>query len=204
MQNKLQELTDKLYNEGLSKGKQEAEQLLADAKVKASDIIAKANQEAQAILEKAKADAQEIKTKTENDVKMATNQVFATIKQQIESVITAKSVSGQVKSAMDDVEFIKTILSTIVKAFNPDNSDSVSLDIILPEAKKAELETYLKENIQKNCSAGVDIQFNKSVSNGFKIGPKDQGYMISFTDKEFNALIQEYLRPKTKQLLFGE
>ena len=26
MQNKLQELTDKLYNEGLSKGKQEAEE----------------------------------------------------------------------------------------------------------------------------------------------------------------------------------
>ena len=33
MQNKLQELTDKLYNEGLSKGKQEGEELLAKAKV---------------------------------------------------------------------------------------------------------------------------------------------------------------------------
>ena len=32
MQNKLQELTDRLYNEGLSKGKQEGEELLAKAK----------------------------------------------------------------------------------------------------------------------------------------------------------------------------
>lgn len=32
MQNKLQELTDKLYNEGLSKGKQEAEEMVAKAK----------------------------------------------------------------------------------------------------------------------------------------------------------------------------
>ena len=31
MSNKLQELTEKLYNEGLSKGKEEGEQLLARA-----------------------------------------------------------------------------------------------------------------------------------------------------------------------------
>ena len=40
MQNKLQELTDKLYNEGLSKGKQEGEELLAKAKVQAEEIVA--------------------------------------------------------------------------------------------------------------------------------------------------------------------
>ena len=41
MQNKLQELTDRLYNEGLSKGKQEGEELLAKAKVQADEMIAK-------------------------------------------------------------------------------------------------------------------------------------------------------------------
>lgn len=204
MQNKLQELTDKLYNEGLSKGKQEAEKLLADAKTKASEIIANANKEAEAIIAKAKADAQEIKTKTENDVKMASSQAFTSIRQQIESVITAKAVSQQVKSALSDVEFIKTILSSVVKAFNPNNPESVALEIILPADKKTELESYLKQNTHANLNAGTEIKFSKSVSNGFKIGPKDEGYMISFTEKDFDALIQEYLRPKTKQLLFGE
>ena len=42
MQNKLQELTDKLYNEGLSKGKQEGEDILAKAKVQADEIVTKA------------------------------------------------------------------------------------------------------------------------------------------------------------------
>ena len=46
MQNKLQELTDRLYNEGLSKGKQEGEELLAKAKVQADEMIAKAQAEA--------------------------------------------------------------------------------------------------------------------------------------------------------------
>ena len=46
MQNKLQELTDKLYKEGLSKGKQEGEEILAKAKVQADEIVAKAKAEA--------------------------------------------------------------------------------------------------------------------------------------------------------------
>ena len=42
MQDKLQELTDRLYNEGLSKGKQEGEELLRKAHEEAEGIVAEA------------------------------------------------------------------------------------------------------------------------------------------------------------------
>ena len=44
---------------------------------------------------------------------------------------------------------------------------------------------------------------SKKVSGGFKIGPKEGGYFVSFTDETFNELIAEYLRPATKKILFG-
>ena len=50
---------------------------------------------------------------------------------------------------------------------------------------------------------GVEASFSKKVAGGFRIGPKDGGYFISFTDETFNELISEYLRPATKKLLFG-
>ena len=40
MDNKLKELTDKLYGEGLEKGRAEAERLVADAEAKAAKIVA--------------------------------------------------------------------------------------------------------------------------------------------------------------------
>jgi V/A-type H+-transporting ATPase subunit E len=202
MQNKLQELTDKLYNEGLSKGKQEAEQMMANAKNEAAQIIAQAKEQAQEILAKAQNDAAELKSKTENDVKMASLQAFTAVKQQIESVITAKTLAPA-KSAVAETEFLKEIVKAIVTAFNPQNSDSVALDIILPAEKQAELEQFAKEQLSKICSAGVDVQFSKGVQGGFKIAPKGEGYMLSFTDKDFENIIAEYLRPKTKELLFG-
>ena len=202
MQNKLQELTDKLYNEGLSKGKQEAEQMKANAKNEAAQIIAQAKEQAQEILAKAQSEAAELKSKTENDVKMASLQAFTAVKQQIEGVIVAKTLAPA-KAAVAETEFLKEIVKAIVGAFNPENSDSMALDIILPAEKQAELEQFAKEQLSKICSAGVDVQFSKGVQGGFKIAPKGEGYMLSFTDKDFENIIAEYLRPKTKELLFG-
>lgn len=203
MQNKLQELTEKLYNEGLSKGKQEAEQMKANAKNEAAQIIAQAKEQAQEILAKAQAEAAELKSKSENDVKMAAQQTFTAVKKQIEDAIIAKSVAAPVKTATSDVEFLKVIIKDIVAAFNPENSDSVALELILPAEKQKELDTYAKETLAKICSAGVDVQFSKGVQGGFRISPKGEGYMLSFTDKDFENIIAEYLRPKTKTLLFG-
>ena len=202
MQNKLQELTDKLYNEGLSKGKQEAEQMKANAKTEAAQISAQAKEQAQEILAKAQSEAAELKSKTENDVKMASLQAFTAVKQQIEGVIVAKTLAPA-KAAVAETEFLKEIVKAIVGAFNPENSDSMALDIILPAEKQAELEQFAKEQLSKICSAGVDVQFSKGVQGGFKIAPKGEGYMLSFTDKDFENIIAEYLRPKTKELLFG-
>ena len=74
MQNKLQELTDKLYNEGLSKGKEEGEALLAKAKAEAAEIVAAAKKEAAGIISKAENEANDFKTKVAGDVKMAASQ----------------------------------------------------------------------------------------------------------------------------------
>ena len=74
MADKLQELTDKLYNEGLSKGKQEGERILADAKQKATSIIEEAKAEAQSILQQAQKEAEDLRTKVGSDIRMASDQ----------------------------------------------------------------------------------------------------------------------------------
>ena len=74
MQNKLQELTDKLYQEGLSKGKQEGENLVAQAKAEADRIIKEAQAEANRIVTEAQKEAEDMKTKVAADIQMASAQ----------------------------------------------------------------------------------------------------------------------------------
>ena len=204
MQNKLQELTDKLFNEGLSKGKEEAELMITKAKKEASEIITKAKEEALAIVNNAKKESAELESKVKNDITMASNQSIAALKQQIETSLINLTISKQVKSVMSDTEFIKEIIKTVVLAFNSNKAGSTPLNLILPESQQVQLDSFLKDELTKELGTTIDLKFVKQQSLGFKIGPKDEGYLLSFTEEDFQKLIAQYLRPKTKTLLFGK
>lgn len=204
MQNKLQELTEKLYNEGLSKGKQEAENLIVNAKAEAEKIITQANAQAKEIVEKAQKESAEIKKKVESDINIASGQTISSIKQQIEDIIITKTIKNPVKAAASDPDFIKSVITTIAKAFDASNPNSVGLDLILPEAMKQQLQSYIESEIPTLLTSPIDVEYQKGISSGFKIGPKDGGYKISFTGNDFESIIGEYIRPATKKILFSE
>ena len=203
MQDKLQELTDRLYNEGLSKGKHDGEELLQRAHAEADRIIAYAKAEADRIISKAEKDAEELKTKVAADVKMAATQSIAVTKQEIEKMVVTKAATEGVKANMDNAAFVKDLITSVVKAFNPQNASPVDLNLILPESLKAEVEPFVKNEIAKQFKGEVNVEYSKKINGGFKVAPKDGGYVLQFTDDEFTQLIANYLRPTTKKILFG-
>jgi V/A-type H+-transporting ATPase subunit E len=201
MHNKLQELTDKLYNEGLSKGKQEGEEILAKAKVQAEEIIAKAKAEAEAVMAAANKAAEDLKTKVQSDLKMAAAQSIAATKKDIETLVVTKMTAEQTAAALTSAEFVKEVILAVAKSFNTE--EPVDLEVVLPEKLKKDLEPFVAAGLAKALKGNVEATFTKKIAGGFTIGPKDGGYFISFTDETFNALISEYLRPATKKILFG-
>ena len=201
MQNKLQELTDKLYNEGLSKGKQEGEELLAKAKVQAEEMVAKAEAEAAQIIAAAQKQADEIKSKVSSDIRMASSQSLAATRKDIETLIVGKMTGEPVKKALASADFVKEIIKAVAEKFTTEGP--VDLALVLPENLQKDLEPFVNTELSKILNAGVEASFSKKVSGGFKIGPKEGGYFVSFTDETFDQLISEYLRPAIKKILFG-
>ena len=203
MQDKLQELTDRLYNEGLSKGKQDGEELLQKAQAEADRIVAYAKAEADRIVAQANKEAEELKTKVAADVKMAATQSIAVTKQEIEKMVVTNAATQGVKANMGNASFVKELITSVVKAFNPANASPVDLNLILPEALKAEIEPFVKNEIANQFKGEVNVDYSKKMNGGFKVAPKDGGYVLQFTDDEFTQLIANYLRPATKKILFG-
>lgn len=204
MDNKLQALTDKLYNEGLSKGKQEAEVVLAKARNQAESLLAEAREEAAEIVSKAQKEAAALQTKVAGDLRMASEQSITATRQYIEQMVLTNSVGENVSRALSDTAFVKELLRTVVGAFNAASPESVPLSVILPETMKKDLEGALEAEIRKDLGAGVEISYAKGLSQGFKVGPADGGYRISFTADDFSGMIAAYLRPATRKILFGE
>ena len=198
---KLQELTQKLYEEGLAKGKQDGEALLQKAQSEAEGIVKQAQEEAEAILAKARKDAEDFKVKVEGDVKMAAQQAVQATRSDIENLVVSKVVDGTVDKALSNEEYIKGIITAVAQKFSAD--EPADLSLVLPESLKGALEPFVKNELGKLLGKGVDASFSKKVAGGFKIGPKDGGYFVSLTDDTFKDLIGSYLRPATKKLLFG-
>ena len=198
---KLQELTQKLYEEGLAKGKQDGEALLQKAQSEAEGIVKQAQEEAEAILAKARKDAEDFKVKVEGDVKMAAQQAVQATRTDIENLVVSKVVDGTVDKALANEDYIKGIITAVAQKFSAD--EPADLSLVLPESLKKSLEPFVKNELGKLLGKGVDASFSKKVAGGFKIGPKDGGYFVSLTDDTFKDLIGSYLRPATKKLLFG-
>lgn len=203
MQNKLQELTDKLYNEGLSKGKQEAEQLKKNAQAEAEKIIAEARAKADAILEEVKKEAEQTRIKVENDLRMASTQTITAIRHQVEQILIAKALNAPVKAVLSDGSIVKELIISVVKAFDAANPEPKELEVILPASLQKEFSEAVEKDILSEMSNGVEISYSKQIAAGFRIGPKDGGFIISFTEGDFERIIAQYLRPATKKLLFG-
>lgn len=202
MDNKLQELTDRLYNEGLSKGKEEGEALLAKAKSDAAGIVAEAEKQAAAIIAKAEKEAEGYKIKVTGDLKMAAVQSIQATKKDIENLIVFKMSGAATGKALSEEAFVKEIIKAVAEKFSA--SESKDLNLVLPESLKAGLEQFVKTELVKILGGEVKASFSKKISGGFTIGPKDGSYFISLTDETFKELISEYLRPATKKLVFGE
>ena len=192
MENKLQQLTQKLYEEGLEKGRSEAEKCVADAHKEAEEIIRKAEDK-----------AEDVAKNTATEISLAGKQAVARLKAEIASLITAKSTSEGVKAAAMDGAFLKEMLLSVAKNWNGASAGKVELKALLPEAKRTELDAAFEKATKELLKEGIEVGYSKEVKSGFRISEKDGGYYISFADADLEALVSEYLREKVSNMLFG-
>ncbi len=197
---KLQQLTDKLYQEGLEKGRAEADSLVAEAEARAAKIVAEAEARAAKIVTDAERKAEDVEKNAMTEIALAGKQAVAKIKSEIETLIVAKVSAEGVKSANLDPAFIKEMLLAVAANWN--NGAKADLKALLPEAKKAELGAAFDAAAGALLAEGIEVGFSADVKSGFKVGEKNGGYYISFSDESFEALLGGYLREKAAELLF--
>ncbi len=204
MQKKLQELTEKIYQEGVDKARQEAETIISEAEKKAADILSEAEKKAAASIEKAEKEAADLNKNALNELQLSSRQAISDLKQEIVNLVQVKTIEPEARGAFKELAFTRDIIQSIVDKWDPESSDNVDLQVLLPEKQQKEFELFFKQKARDLLDKGLDVKFSDRLKGGFKIGPKDGSYLVSFSDEDFDHFFKLYMRPRLIELLFGK
>ena len=196
MNTTLQELTDKLYAEGVEKGKEKASAIVAEAEQKAQDIIAAAEKDAAMKRDVAAKAAAELDKNTRSELKLFAGQAVNAVKTELTNIIADKITAEAVKAATTDPKFMQELITKLALQMVKDGK-------VVIEANDAQaLRNYVAVSAKNALDNGIEIKEVKGIKTHFAIARKDGGFKLAFGDDELIAYFKEYLRPQLIELLF--
>lgn len=197
MDAKIQELTDKIYKEGVEKGNAEADRIIVGAKEKEAAIVRQAEEKAAQLIADAQRQAGELTKNTRAELRLYTQQALEALKSEVTDMITGRITADNVKAAMADASFMQKTILEIVKSWAKNEQATIST------TDAQALTAYFEANAKTLLDKGVKIEQVNGKPACFTLAPADGSYKISFGEEEFIAYFKDFLRPQLIELLFG-
>ena len=193
---KIQELTEKIFREGVEKGQAEAARIVEKAKAEAEQIIAEAKKKAVEIEAQAKKTATETENNTKNELKLYTAQSLSALKSEVANVLTATSVVKAVDTLVADKDFLCKFTVALASKWVENEP------IVIESADADMLKAYFAKEAKAVLDKGVTIEKVNGRNALFTIQPEDGSYKVSFGKEEFEDYFKSFLRPQLVQMLF--
>ncbi|MDP2519705.1 hypothetical protein [Shimia thalassica] len=210
------ELIDKLRNDGIAAGRQEAERLRAEAEAEAARIVAEAKKEATGYLRKAHTDADNYVKAGEEALNTAMRDAVLSMKSELTRRFAA-DVQRLVTQEMADPELMRQLILEVVGTTARQADLEGKIDVILP------VKAATQEDIKKNAD---DIQHGKltkyvlgltaemlredvtlhvadDLKEGIRMRSDGEGVVLDLSDAAVGSVLLEHLQPRFQAVLEG-
>ncbi|WP_294594041.1 hypothetical protein [Bacteroides sp.] len=196
MENKIQELTDKIYREGVEKGNVEAQKLIVKAQEEAKKIVEDAHKEAESIVATAHKSAGELAENTKSELKLFAGQAVNALKSEIATMVTDTIVNADIKAFTADKNYLNAFIVALASKW------SANEPIIISTADAEGLKKFFAAQAKDLLDKGVKIEQVNGIKTLFSISPADGSYKVNFGEEEFMNYFKEFLRPQLVEMLF--
>ena len=193
---KIQELTEKIYREGVEKGQAEADRIVGEAKQSAEQIIAEAREQAKAIEAQAQKKASELDTNTKSELKLYTSQALNALKSEIANVLCDKVAKDDAAGGAADKNFLGQFAVMLASKWADNEA------VVLSSSEADSLKEYFSKQAKELLDKGVTINKVNGKDTLLTIAPADGSYKVNFGKEEFEAYFKNFLRPQLIEMLF--
>ena len=158
MENKIQELTDKIYREGVEKGNEEAQRLIANAQEEAKKIIEDARKEAESIVNSSR-------------------------KSEVATMVTDKLITASVKDFAQDKDYLNAFIVALASKWSID--EPIVISTADAESLKKYFAAHAKALLDKGVTIqqvnGIKTLFTVSPADGsYKVNFGEEEFMNYF------------------------
>ncbi len=188
MSQQVQELIDKIKNEGIEQAESKASEITAEAQKQAQQIIADAKAQAEQILNDAKTQIAKQEESSQKILQQASRDTLLSLRKSVESILNS-IVQKEVGSSLD-ANKLSDVISNVVKESSKQAGKDSSIEVLL-NAKdlKAVGDTFISK-LQKEIKEPLNIQSSDDVAKGFTISYDSGKSSFDFTDES----LAEYFR----------
>lgn len=197
MEKNIQELTEKMFRDGVEKGQAEAQRLIEEARRQAESIITEARKEAEATKLAAKKTADELDSNTRSELKLFAGQALNALKSEVATMVTDGVVKAAVKNVTDDKEVMAGFIARMAEQFGTKGA-------VISTADAEGLKGFFAKNAKALLDKGVQINEVNGQKALFSIAPADGSYKMNFGEEEFENFFKSFLRPQLVEMLFGK
>ena len=209
----VQELIDRLRDEGVAKGQEEADGLVTEARKKAMDILDDAQTAAEKIIGGAQSEADRICSSGEEALRLAARDAVLKLQEAIGEDFMRK-VRKLVSHTMGDQEFLKRLILEIARKAAPEQ-EAGTIEVLLPDnvVTLEELRQNPEQAVEGTLSHFVlglagdvireGLSFGVSAGDvpGVRIRLVDEDVEIELTDETISALLMDHLVPRFRAII---
>lgn len=189
----LQQLLQKIQNEGIDKAKSEADKIIADAKAQAKAITEKATADAERMKSDAKSEAAAFEHRAEETIRQAARDTVLGVEKSVTDMLTALLLKD-VNAAMSDTALVPELAVEAAKAYMG-GKDGIEI------AAAGKLADALRAKLSELARQGVTVVTDENVGTGFSVRQAGGRIEHSFTGAAVADSLASQLRPRLAALL---
>lgn len=213
----VQELIDKLKNQGVSEGQRQAEQVLKEAHHKASQILSQAQAQADKLLSEARHTLEVERQSSHEAIKTAFRDTEIALRSKVRDAFSAH-LKRLVSLQLEDKEFIKELVLAIASVKTPEIAQASQVEVLLPSKlfKTDENGTHLSQEGKTRMQhlvlgitdgmlrEGIELKASTDVKGGIKVRLTGKDIELDLTDEAITDLLLKYLLPRYREIVSGQ
>lgn len=198
----LDRLIGALRDEGVEKGRREAERIVEEAKRQAAGIVEEARTESEALVAEAHRKAKETNDRLEQQLTLALRDFLLKAKAQLEELIAIKPLREKAKEAFADPQFMKKLIAEIVQAYlkRADAPQSHQIQITIPKEMREEFVTEWIKLMRDELHLHAGLHTERGL-HGFKLSAEGAGGELVVDDESIIELLRPFISERFHYLL---